>query len=140
MMRLSCVMAALCGALIGPTAQACRCPQEPSAAAAYRRASVVLEAEVMKVDEDRAAGQSTAALQVSRSWKSSVPAELTVVTRTTCAYTFTVGAKLLVYAYQDERYQRLETRQCMGNRPVEAASAAIAWLDRHGPSKAPAAR
>lgn len=125
--------------LVAVQAQACTCPAEPAPAAAYRRADAVLLAEVLRVEGDAAKGAATATLRVQRSWKSAYGGELTLVTRTTCAYVFVPGSTLLVYAYRDKRHQRLETRRCMGNQPVAQAAAALAWLDANAKPPAQAA-
>ncbi|MBK9363997.1 MAG: hypothetical protein IPM99_24190 [Rubrivivax sp.] len=113
------------------TAQACRCPAEPGPAAAYARAAGVLTGEVLRVDAGTYPGEQQALVGVERAWKLPVDSEQWVHTRTTCAYSFTAGTHLLLYVFRDSQ-QRLQTRVCMGNRPLDQAQPHLDWLERRG--------
>ena len=117
--------------LASGTALACRCPAEPGPAQAYKRAEGVLTGEVVRVDAGAYPGEQQALVKVQQAWKLPLDSEQWVHTRTTCAYSFVQGAQLLLYVFRDSR-QHLQTRVCMGNRPLDQARPYLDWLDRHG--------
>lgn len=121
-----------------PVASACRCPQPPSAAEAYRYAHLVVEARVVSLADDPARKEATAIVSVSRSWKAAAPASLQVSTGLSCAYPFEAGEDLLLYLRRDPRTQRWETRRCSGNLPLREAARSLQWLQRHGKAFTPA--
>jgi hypothetical protein len=126
------LLAALALVLFPWAAYACRCADEPGPAAAYKRADAVLLGEVLQVEPTGEAGEQAALVKVERAWKSGAESEQRVYTRTTCAYPFATGTRVVLHVFRDARRQRLETRQCMGNQPADQAEKRILWLQRHG--------
>ncbi len=118
-------------------ASACRCPQPPSAAQAYRYAHLVVEARVVSVVDDPSRKEATATLSVSRSWKAAAPVSLQVSTGLSCAYSFVPGQDLLLYLRRDPRTQRWETRRCSGNLLQTEAGRSLQWLQRQGKAFGP---
>ena len=117
--------------LVAP-AWACRCPAEPSAATAYQRADVVVQATVLAVQGDINQDGATARLRVLRAWKRPVGAEIEVRTATTCAFEFQGGASYLLYLTVSADGAQYSTKRCMGNLPLAGADKALDWLQRHG--------
>jgi hypothetical protein len=113
-------------------AWACRCPAEPSAATAYQRADVVVQATVLTVQGDINQDGATARLRVLRAWKRPVGAEIEVRTATTCAFEFQGGASYLLYLTVSADGAQYSTKRCMGNLPLAGADKALDWLQRHG--------
>lgn len=123
------------------SALACRCV-DPTPAAAYRGAELVVRARVAKVSGDpEGPGGAVARLTVAQSWKGAVTGEIEVATSTTCAYPFEAGQELLVYLQRGTGAAAWSTRRCRGNRPLAEAAGALDWLSRYGkptPSSPPA--
>jgi hypothetical protein len=123
---------------LDPTpAAACRC-REPSVAAAYSRAAMVVMAEALEVRPRTEIQGAELKFRVLQAWKADSPAILDVVTATDCAYTVRPGEKhLLFLVHAGEAFT---TGKCMGNTPSDRSQASLAWLRRHGKPAATAAR
>ena len=124
------LLLAFCAA-VAPPALACRCSPGMSQTATYQRASRVIVGRVDKVAPHADQNGSTATVMVSRSWKGPVPREITVDSRTTCAFPFAAGQEYLLYLY-DEPDGRYYTSICAGNAVMAEAARALEWLKRHG--------
>jgi hypothetical protein len=109
-------------------AMACRC-REPLPSKAYQMSDVVFLAKVVaKTERD---GHTEATLDVEQAWKKSVPARVVLGAGTSCPVAFEEQVRYLVYATSKED-GTFGTRRCRGTTPVSNATAALAWLERHG--------
>ena len=97
----------------------------PVAAAAV----AVAEVTSMNGDPESRAG-ALYELHLSQAWKASLPANLRVLTKTTCAYRMQVGEHHLIYLMPTTAAERahFETRACMGNSATEKAKLSLNWL------------
>jgi hypothetical protein len=118
-------------------AAACRC-REPSVAAAYSRAAMVVVAEVLDVRPRTEIQGDDVKFRVLQAWKADSPAILDVVTATDCAYSVRPGERHLLFLVRAG--EAFTTGKCMGNTPSNRSQAPLAWLRRHGKPAATAAR
>jgi len=119
------------------SASACRC-REPSTAAAYSAATLVVVAEAVEITRRPEIQGSTVKFRVQQAWKAAAPEFLDVVSATDCAYSVQQGETHLLFLIRDG--DRYTTGRCMGNTPVSRGKAALAWLRKHGKSVAAAGR
>jgi hypothetical protein len=119
------------------SAAACRC-REPSVAAAYSRAAMVVMAEALEVRPRTEIQGDEVKFRVLQAWKADSPAILDVVTATDCAYSARPGEKHLLFLVRAG--EAFTTGKCMGNTPSNRSQAPLAWLRRHGKPAATAAR
>ena len=119
------------------SAAACRC-HEPSVAAAYSRAAMVVLAEALEVRPRPDLQGDELKVRVLQAWKTDAPAILEVVTGTDCAYSVRPGEKHLLFLVRAG--DAFTTGRCMGNTPSNRSQARLAWLRRHGKPGATATR
>jgi len=119
------------------SAWACRC-REPSTAAAYAAATLVVVGEAVEVARRSEIQGSAVKFRVHQAWKADAPAFLDVVSATDCAYQVQQGETHLLFLIRDG--DRYTTGRCMGNTPVSRGKAALAWLRKHGKPAAPPGR
>jgi hypothetical protein len=119
------------------SAAACRC-HEPSVAAAYARAALVVMAETLEVRSRPDTQGDELKVRVLQAWKADAPATLEVVTGTDCAYSVRRGEKHLLFLVRAG--EAFTTGRCMGNTPSNRSRAPLAWLRRHGKPAATATR
>jgi hypothetical protein len=110
-------------------AGACRC-REPSTAAAYSRAALVVIAEALEVRPRPEIHGDQLRLRVLEAWKSESPEILDVVTGTDCAYAVHAGEKHLLFLVRAE--DGFTTGRCMGDVPISRSNGPLSWLRRHG--------
>ena len=118
-------------------AAACRC-HEPSIAAAYSRAAMVVMAETLEVRPRPDLQGEELKVRVLQTWKADAPAILEVVTGTDCAYSVRPGEKHLLFLVRAG--EAFTTGKGMGNTPGNRSQAPLAWLRRHGKPAATATR
>lgn len=110
-------------------AEACRC-REPSTAAAYSRAALVVLAEALEVRARPEVQGAQLKVRVLQAWKSESPEILEVVTGTDCAYSVRAGEKHLLFLLRVG--DGFTTGRCMGNVPAARSEGPLSWLRRHG--------
>lgn len=137
MPRLAPALVLAAGVLLPGIAAACRCPATPPApSAAYRRADFVVVARVADVKQDADHNGYTVSLNVSLGWKKKVPREISVSTRTTCAFPFTAGEEYLLYLFSKPG-GGYSTSKCVGDQPSAGAGKALDWLKAHAAAADP---
>jgi len=121
------VLAAL--SLVPSSAAACRC-REPSTAAAYRSATLVVLGETLDVRRRPDIDGDQIEVRVLRAWKRDSLATLHVVTASDCAYSVRPGERHLLFLVPSG--DAFTTGKCMGNASEKRSKGALAWLRRHG--------
>jgi hypothetical protein len=126
------------GVLLLATAEpalACRCAGPATPQKSYAHADAVVLGEVVSVAGDiDAEGGAIATLQTEKAWKTKVPANLKVETRSTCAFDFKTGQRYLVYLSRTGARAAYSTTICAGNLPYSQSRPSIEWLKAHGDS------
>lgn len=121
----------LVGATLSGRADACRCLEPSSAAAAYRRADAAVIGKVIAVEAGSAPAESEAVIEVAEAWKSTMLKTVRISTSTDCAFGFAKGASYLLFVLRDGSGS-YSTARCMGNREVAKAGSFLTWLRKYG--------
>jgi hypothetical protein len=121
----------LAGAMLADRADACRCLEPSSAAAAYRGADAAVVGKVLSVAPGSATDESEAVIEVEEAWKARMLKTVHISTGTDCAFNFTKGASYLLFLVRDAD-GRYSTERCMGNREISKAASFLAWLRKNG--------
>ena len=111
-------------------ADACRCLEPKSAAAAYSAAHAAVTGQVLEVNRS-SPDETEVTMQVTAAWKADLPRLLRVTTSTDCAFPFQKGGSYLLFLFQDASAS-YSTERCMGNRDVAKAASFLAWLRKNG--------
>lgn len=118
--------------LFASTAEACRCVEVKSPAAAYKHAQAVVVGKVATVtpQKDDVDGADVS-FKVTQAWKMDVPLTIRITTGTTCAFSFAPDGSYLLFL-QHVSGATFTTARCMGNRDTAGASAFLQWLEKNG--------
>jgi hypothetical protein len=130
--RMAAVLALGDALLLSSTAEACRCLEVNSAAAAYKHAQAVVVGRVATITRqaDDVDGADVT-FKVTQAWKMDVPLTIHITTGTTCAFSFAPdGAYLLFLKHVSG--ENFTTARCMGNRDTVSADSFLQWLKRNG--------
>lgn len=123
-------------------ASACRCKDPPTTRAAYAAARAVVIAKVLELRADPSGDGFAAILSVKQAWKTDVPAQLIVVSSTTCQYELKPEGEYLLYLTHDpkmltgSRPGTYTTGLCLGDRTLAKAGKPRSWLRAHGQGSA----
>lgn len=130
--QIAAVVALGVALLVSSTADACRCVEPKSAAAAYKHAQAVVVGRVVTVtpQKDDVDGADVS-FKVTQAWKKDVPLTIHITTGTTCAFSFTPDGSYLLFL-QHGSGANFTTARCMGNRDTASASAFLQWLEKNG--------
>jgi hypothetical protein len=130
--RLVAVMALGNTLLLSSTAEACRCLEINSAAAAYKHAQAVVVGRVATVTRqaDDVDGADVT-FKVTQAWKMDVPQTIHITTGTTCAFSFAPDGSYLLFL-QHVSGENFTTARCMGNRDTANADSFLQWLKKNG--------
>lgn len=132
-LALSAAMLVLGEVLLMPSsAQACRCLETKSAAAAYKHARAVVVGRVASITRqvDDADGANVT-FRVTQAWKRDVPQTIHITTGTTCAFSFAQDGSYLLFL-QHISGDTFTTARCMGNRDAASATSFLEWLKKNG--------
>ena len=111
------------------TALPCRCVSA-SLTTYYRWADAIVTAKVISVSTD-SDQNTTAKLEISDTWKKSLPKQIEVITGSTCAYNLQVDENYLLYLRTAPSGQ-FSTTKCQGNFPLDKAQKSRNWLKKYG--------
>ena len=130
--RMAAVLALSEAFLVSSTADACRCVEVKSAAAAYKHAQAVVVGRVATVTRraDDVDGADVS-FTVTQAWKMDVPLTIHVTTGTTCAFSFAADGAYLLFL-QHVSGETFTTARCMGNRDAAGAKSFLEWLQKNG--------
>jgi hypothetical protein len=112
-------------------ADACRCLEPTSAAAAYRGAYAAVAGRVVAVTPRPDLEGVEVTLEVREAWKSDLPSIIRVSTGTDCAFPFASDGSYLLFLFRDSA-GKYSTERCMGNRDLGRAQSFLAWLRKNG--------
>ena len=127
--RLIAAGAALLAALPA-TGWACRCT-EPSPAQALHAAQSVALGQIVSVDTGTP-GKTRFTVAVERSWKQSLPPEITVEDSAVCPLGPVAGARYVLFLHQ-QTSGGFETAKCRGDVAEDKAQATLQILDSAKP-------
>ena len=127
--RLIAAGAALLAALPA-TGWACRCT-EPGPERALRAAQSVALGQIVSVDTGTP-GKTHFTFSVERSWKQSLPAEITIEDSAVCPLGPVAGARYVLFLHQ-EKSGGFETAKCRGDVAEDKAQATLQILDSAKP-------
>jgi hypothetical protein len=118
--------------LLSSTAEACRCLEINSAAAAYKHAQAVVVGRVATITRqaDDVDGADVT-FNVTQAWKMDVPLTIHITTGTTCAFSFAPDGTYLLFL-QHVSGETFTTARCMGNRDTASADSFLHWLKKNG--------
>jgi hypothetical protein len=130
--RLAAILALGEALLVSSTADACRCLEIKSAAAAYKHAQAVVVGRVATVTRqaDDVDGADVT-FKVAQAWKMDVPLTIHITTGTTCAFSFAPDESYLLFL-QHISGENFTTARCMGNRDAASATSFLEWLRKNG--------
>jgi len=120
---LVCLVTGLAGPALG-----CRCT-EPSTGVAYKRADAVARVHVLSGATETADHAFATRVQVTKSWKRTLPEEITVITGEDCAYPLAAGKEYILFLSGDGT--TYGTYLCRGNRGISEAKPVWEWLDKN---------
>jgi hypothetical protein len=118
-------------ALHAPPALACRCREPGTTSAAYARAALVVEAQVVGVEARPDIAGSVVKLNVAHAWKADTAAQISFTTGSDCRYDTAAGQAYLLFLVKTPAGE-LTTGRCMGNGTTLSKQRALAWLNKLG--------
>jgi len=121
----------LTGVTLTSRADACRCLEPSSAAAAYRSADAAVIGKVLAVEPGTGTDESQAIIEIEEAWKSEMAKTVRISTGTDCAFRFAKGGSYLLFLLRDAA-GRYSTERCMGNREIGKATSFLTWLRKNG--------
>jgi hypothetical protein len=130
--RVAAVLALGDALLLSSTAEACRCLEVKSAAAAYKHAQAVVVGRVATITRqaDDVDGADVT-FKVTQAWKMDIPLTIHITTGTTCAFSFAPDGAYLLFL-QHVSGEIFTTARCMGNRDTASADSFLQWLKKNG--------
>jgi hypothetical protein len=114
-------------AMPATSAYACRCQEPATTSAAYSRAALVVEGQVVEIKPRPEIEGSVVKLVVARAWKADTGGEISLTTGSDCRYDVERGKSYLLFLVRTPAGE-LTTGRCMGNGATSSKQKALAWL------------